>query len=88
MMIKYICIQSGTTNFFFMSKQTTRKIKLQPKTRALTRSQKIVPELRINGVWLQRSGFAAGQTVEITVRENQLIIKPAYTQASADKPAS
>lgn len=61
---------------FFMSKRTTRKIKLQPKARTLTRSQKIVPELRINGVWLQRSGFVAGQTVEITVQENQLIIKP------------
>ena len=59
-----------------MHNQTTRKIKLQPRTRALAWGRKTVPELRINGVWLEQSGFAAGQTVEITVEENQLIIKP------------
>jgi hypothetical protein len=59
-----------------MRKQTTRKIKLQPKTRALSWGQKIVPELRINGVWLEQTGFKAGGQVEITVSQNELIIKP------------
>lgn len=59
-----------------MVKQTC-KIKLQPKTRQLTWGhQKIVPELRINGNWLQDHGFKAGECVEITVRQNELIIKP------------
>ena len=59
-----------------MTKQT-RKVKLQPKTRQLTWGyQKIVPELRINGNWLQDHGFKAGDCVEITVRQNELIIKP------------
>lgn len=54
-----------------------RRIKLQPKTRNLSYgSQKIVPELRINGNWLLDYGFKAGEHVEILASENQLIIKP------------
>lgn len=59
-----------------MAKQT-RKIKLQPKTRQLTwGSVKIVPELRVNGNWLEEHGFKAGKSVEITIKQNELIIKP------------
>lgn len=57
-------------------KRNTRKIKLQPKTRQLSYSQKTVPELRVNGNWLAESGFKAGAEVEITVKQNKLIIKP------------
>ncbi len=54
-----------------------RKIKLQPKTRQLTwGNQKTVPELRVNGNWLAENGFKPGAEVEITVSQNQLIIKP------------
>ena len=53
-----------------------RKIKLQQKHRALAWGQKVVPELRVNGVWLEEHGFKAGEQVEITVSQNQLIIKP------------
>jgi len=57
--------------------KSTRKVKLQPKHRQLTRGdQKIVPELRVNGIWLEQHGFKVGEQVEITVKENQLIIKP------------
>lgn len=54
----------------------SKTIKLQPKSRALVWGQRIVPELRVNGVWLEIHGFKAGEKVEITVSQNQLIIKP------------
>ena len=38
-------------------------------------SYKLVPELRLNGIWLLENGFHAGSKVEITVAEKQLIIK-------------
>lgn len=58
-----------------MSDQHIREIKLQPKFRALAFGQKIVPELKISGVWLLENGFKAGERVEITISEKQLIIK-------------
>lgn len=58
-----------------MSAQSTRKVKLQPKFRSLATSQKIVPELKISGLWLSEHGFEAGCKVEITVANKELIIK-------------
>lgn len=54
-----------------MSSKHTRNIKLQPKHR----SSKIVPELRINGLWLKDAGFEAGKMVQIITGINELIIK-------------
>jgi toxic protein SymE len=60
-----------------MAEKTTKKVKLQPKYRALAwGNQKIVPWLTVSGVWLEQHGFKAGQMVSITIEENQLIIKP------------
>jgi hypothetical protein len=60
-----------------MEKQQTKTIKLQSKWRTLAwGNQKIVPELRINGKWLSNHGFKAGEQVEITIEQNQLIIRP------------
>lgn len=58
-----------------MPEQHTKAVKLQPKFRSLASGWKIVPELKISGIWLEAQGFYAGQTVEITMTENQLIIK-------------
>lgn len=60
-----------------MADQKSRTIKLQHKHRALTWGQKTVLELRVNGIWLEQNGFKAGGQVEITVSQNELIIKPA-----------
>ncbi|MEM9337251.1 MAG: SymE family type I addiction module toxin [Bacteroidota bacterium] len=59
-----------------MPNPTYKEVKLQPKHRALSYGQKIVPELKISGVWLERHGFRAGGQVAITISENELIIKP------------
>lgn len=54
----------------------SRKVKLQPKYRRLAYSHKIVPELKLSGVWLEEIGFVAGQTVTITIGNQELVIKP------------
>jgi hypothetical protein len=54
----------------------SKKVKLQPRLRQLAYSEKIVPELKISGVWLAEIGFKAGDTVNITIREELLIIQP------------
>ena len=54
----------------------SKKVKLQPKLRQLAYSEKIVPELKISGVWLEEIGFKAGDIVNITIREELLIIQP------------
>jgi hypothetical protein len=58
----------------------TKRIKLQPKLRQLADCTKIVPELKISGVWLEEIGFKAGATVHITVKEKQLIIEPGKSE--------
>jgi toxic protein SymE len=53
-----------------------RQVKLQPRYRELVYGQKIVPELKLSGVWLGDLGFKAGDQVRITTREKLLIIEP------------
>lgn len=58
-----------------MSKQE-RKLKLQPeyKPRAY-RCSRIVLSLKLSGIWLEQMGFKVGGTVNVTVKENELVIK-------------
>jgi hypothetical protein len=57
-----------------MARQQQKQVKLQPKFRALAYSQKIVPELKLSGAWLEAAGFKAGEKVNIAIQDNQLII--------------
>lgn len=59
-----------------MTTSKPKKVKLQPKHRALVYGQKVVPSLKISGVWLEKLGFKAGDMVSITTREQLLIIGP------------
>ena len=60
-----------------MSSQSIKEVKLQSKFSARAYHRyKIVPELKISGVWLEEQGFYAGQLVEITIQNQELIIKP------------
>jgi hypothetical protein len=59
-----------------MANQNHKQVKLQPRYRILSYGQRIVPELRVSGIWLEQHGFKAGGQVEITVSQNELIIKP------------
>ena len=67
-----------------MPNQSHKQIKLQPKIRSLSFGQKVVPELKMSGVWLEKQGFLAGQNVTITIRKELLIIQPS---AITDEPA-
>jgi len=55
--------------------KTSRKFKLQPQYSPRVRNNRIVPSLRLSGIWLEQSGFNVGQMVQVTVRDKELIIK-------------
>jgi toxic protein SymE len=57
-----------------------RKLKVYPKYRSLgsTHSARIVPELRLCGQWLEQSGFRIGEQVQVTIKEQEIIIKPLH----------
>lgn len=63
------------TRSFFMASKDTKALKIQPRYRKGAYSSKIIPELKLSGVWLEAVGFKAGQTVTILVEQNQLTIK-------------
>ncbi len=52
-----------------------RKLKLQPEYSPRAYRSRIVPSLKLSGVWLEQSGFNIGETVQVTVKEKELIIK-------------
>jgi len=54
----------------------TKQIKIQYQIRELRYSRKLVPQLRLSGVWLEKAGFEIGSMVNIEVKHNQLILKP------------
>ncbi|MCP4482243.1 MAG: type I toxin-antitoxin system SymE family toxin [bacterium] len=51
-------------------------LKLQPKEIVLVNKNKIVPELRLSGIWLQSNGFYEGQQVEVTFGYEYIVIYP------------
>lgn len=55
-----------------------RKLKVYSKYRPLASSYygRTVPELRLCGVWLEQSGFRIGEQVQITIRDQEITIKP------------
>lgn len=57
-----------------MAKQE-KQIRLQPSPN-YGGETKGIPMLRISGKWLKEYGFNAGELVNITVREELLIIQP------------
>jgi toxic protein SymE len=57
-----------------------RKLKIYPKHRSLSGSSfgRVVPELRLCGQWLEQSGFRIGEQVQVTIKEQEIIIKPVH----------
>lgn len=60
-------------------KPNVRSLKIQPKVRFNTRSQKNVPEIKLSGNWLHNLGFEPGTIVTVTTMPNLLIIQPQTT---------
>jgi antitoxin component of MazEF toxin-antitoxin module len=63
-----------------------RKLKVYHSYRS--RDKQAVLELRLIRQWLEHSGFRIGEQVQVTIRNQEIIIKPAYAKTSADKPES
>lgn len=53
-----------------------RQLRLQPKFQALAYRTKVVPELKLCGLWLKEQGFYVGQMVEVEVHQGELVIRP------------
>lgn len=53
-----------------------RYLKIRPLYRQLQYKESIVPELRLNGRWLENAGFDFEKYVSVTVMKGLLIIKP------------
>jgi hypothetical protein len=60
------------------------KLKVYPKYRPLSLSMMghFVPELRLCGQWLHRSGFKIGDRVQVIVNDQEIIIK--HSEHGAD----
>jgi toxic protein SymE len=52
----------------------SRKLKIHTKYRARTYDMTTIPEIRLEGKWLDKLGFREGQTVNIAQEKNKLII--------------
>ncbi len=42
-----------------------------------------LPEIKLHGQWLRRSGFEVGQPINVAYRRNKLIITPARAEDDA-----
>jgi Toxin SymE, type I toxin-antitoxin system len=51
-----------------------RKLKVYPKYRS--GEKQAVPELRLIGRWLEKSGFKIGEQVQIIIKDQEITIKP------------
>ncbi len=54
-------------------RELTLQSELSPRAYHKTRQ---VPSLKLSGVWLEEAGFKSGTTVQVTVKEKELIIRP------------
>jgi cell division inhibitor SulA len=71
-----IVIHLGIINILSTMAKTNRKLKLQPEHSPRAYNQcRIVPSLKLSGIWLEQSGFNVGETVQVTVKEGELTIK-------------
>jgi toxic protein SymE len=60
--------------------QNHRKLKVHTKYRSRRYDWITVPEIRLEGKWLENLGFKQGQTVSIELKQNKLTITIAPQQ--------
>lgn len=54
---------------------STRRLKVYSKYRQRTYDNTVVPEIRLEGRWLEKSGFSQGQKVVVEQERGKLIIR-------------
>lgn len=52
-----------------------RQLKIQPLYKKNQFSKTVKPKLTLSGDWLQKAGFNIGESVNIEIQKNKLIIK-------------
>ncbi len=57
-----------------MTTSKFRKLKIHTKHRARRFDETTIPEIRLEGKWLDKLGFKQGQTIKIEQELNRLII--------------
>lgn len=55
-----------------------RKLKVYEKYLQNSRRGVIVPQIRLQGVWLKQMGFKPGQTIQVTQNGNSITITLVY----------
>jgi hypothetical protein len=53
----------------------SRKVQYRASRSGWHRTAKLYPALLIAGRWFHRAGFSIGDTVDITVNQNEIIIR-------------
>ena len=61
-----------------------KKIKIQPKYRERTYDRIIVPEIKMEGIWLEKLGFKLGGHFQVEWKRKKLIITPIDNEEKAD----
>jgi hypothetical protein len=51
-----------------------RRLKVYHSYRS--KDKQAVPEVRLIGQWLEQSGFKIGEQVQVTIKDQEIIIKP------------
>lgn len=57
-----------------------KKIKIQPKLRKRAFDEIWIPEIRMEGRWLEKLGFKVGEFIQIELKEKELVITPAKNE--------
>lgn len=61
-----------------------KKIRIQPKYRERTYDRIVVPEIKLEGKWLEKLGFKLGGQIQVEWERNKLIITPIENEKKAD----
>ncbi|MFY0601951.1 MAG: SymE family type I addiction module toxin [Cyclobacteriaceae bacterium] len=61
-----------------------KKIKIQPKHRRRTYDEIWIPEIKMEGKWLEKLGFKKGEHVKVEWKRNKLILTPIENEEKAD----
>ena len=61
-----------------------KKIKIQPKHRRRTYDEIWIPEIKMEGKWLEKLGFKQGEHVKVELKRKKLIITLIEDEEKAD----
>lgn len=77
------------TPFLSLMRDGNRKLKVYGKYQARACRGKMLPEIRLCGIWLKDAGFTVGSAVLVTYEANKIVINIIGCQPkNADMPAT